>query len=129
MKLIYNCICCKSKNTFPYSAEDRGEIAMKYQNNLDLYCENCNTKNRLKPNDVIAVENKINIFLFPIAVIISAIFCYFTYVHYLGSEAFENSFRRTVFVYLLIIIIPSSFALKLINDDKKRVRDFNKYHV
>ena len=107
-------------------ANDRGEL--NRLNSLEEKCSNCNHKNELTINQIVATKSPYLKYIFAYALLLDIIIGIFLYL-FTDFEITIMHTRRTFYVLSLIFVIPFVVASILLKNEMKSIKLFNKYFV
>lgn len=125
MRLYTNCHSCKNEIRFSTWEPDRVELSKSKGDKINLTCKKCGNKNLYHVNEIKAMESLISLLIGLIIFLIGTpMVLIFTW----------DYFFRFTFIYIsagLIGILGLPFMVYWVieNEQKKKVRQFNKYKI
>lgn len=118
MKLTYNCNKCSCSNSFIFFGEVRNQLQLKH---LNRKCKKCGFNNKIKKQDVKAIEDKATFILaFILTLLIIVIFYYYLRDYIKNSDVIIK-----ICLYLLNIVPPFWLFSNWSREYRERVRLFN----
>lgn len=123
MILYTKCPNCSEQCTVKGSYSDRGEMAKKIGDTIDLTCEKCGRKSKVYVADVKAKTS--NTFMIGSLIICLALIIFFsTYGSNILLASMNNYYTVTSW---LLILSPAVVYVYLIDGHRKSVHQFNRY--
>lgn len=127
MILTYECRNCLKIFKLGVKACDRGELD-QYHNGLKESCSNCSYENEIFANGVKAERSFYTKYVFLIALLIDIVIFILAYKNFPESIITRNSGRQYI-VFAFIFIFPFIMAGRIIKNEDKAIRNFNRYYV
>ena len=131
MKLNADCKSCNRLINYSLFISDRAELSKRKGDRISLQCKECFHKDYYHPNDIYATKGKIRLLIYLASLITVSVFVYFFLKTFFidHREYIENTGFAVFSKLIILFLVPISIYSLLNSEEKKKVRDFNKYKV